>query len=938
MNRVRVASLIGLLAASSAFAQSPGGSVTDTLPVDSKIRVGTLPNGLRYYIRKNTTPQKRAELRLAVNAGSILENNDQRGFAHIVEHTAFNGTTHFAKNNLIQYLQSVGARFGPDINAYTGFDETVYMLSVPTDTASIIENAFTILEDWAHGQVFDSAEVMSERFVVREEWRGRRGAGQRMLERWLPIAFKGSRYAERLPIGTDQSIMSATPSKLRAFYKDWYRPELMAVVAVGDFDVDAIEAQIKRHFEEIPRSSNPKPRTLYDVPSTKAPLIAITSDKEATSSSVELTYKIPSKDGPTVGHYRQSLLERLYLQMLNARLSEITQRPDAPFLSAGASKQRMFARTTDGFTLAARVRDGEIEPGLAGLLTESQRVDKHGFLQSELDRAKRNLLRRFERSFAEREKSTSDEYASELVGNFLEQDPIPGIAFEYELAQKLLPTISLGDVNTLAREWITDENRVIIVQMPDKSGLAPPTESAILGVFDRASKSDVAAYSETVGGEALMDKLPPAGKIVGERSITSIGGTEWKLSNGARVILKPTDFKDDEVLFTANSPGGTSLASDANYMSAAFSAQLASLGGVGPFNRIDLGKKLSGKAVSLAPAIRATTEGFDGRAAPKDLETLMQLVYLYFTAPRLDTTAFAAFHRQAEAFVANRGASPEAAFFDTVQVTMSQHSVRSRPTSAETLAEINTGKSFDFYRDRFADASDFLFVFVGNVQPATLKPLVEQYLATLPSSGRKEKAVVRGEGSPKGVIERTVRRGSEPKASTLIAFTGPCKYSPETRIALRALTALLQIKLTETLREQLGGTYSPSVSGGCSREPREEYTVQIQFGSSPENVETLRTATFRVIDEIKTSGPSAADVAKVKEQIFRAREVDVRQNSYWLSGIVSRDESGEDPGGLVANGAYDQTVRKTSAADIQASAKLYLNTSNYARFVLLPEH
>jgi zinc protease len=937
-----VSAALMLVPLAPAFSQVPAAAppkiaLTTPLPVDPKIRTGKLSNGIRYYIRTNTTPRQRAELRLAVDAGSILENENQLGMAHVVEHTAFNGTTHFAKNELVSYLQSVGVRFGADLNAYTSFDETVYILTIPTDTARIVEKAFTILSDWAHGQVFDSAEVMSERLVVREEWRGRRGAGDRMLQQWLPIAFKGSQYALRLPIGTEQSIMSVTPAKLRQFYRDWYRPDLMAVVAVGDFDPAAIEAQIRKHFSSIPAVRNPKPRPVYDVPATHAPLVGIATDKEATGTTVNLTFKIPAEPSKTAADYRDDLIGQLYVQMLNERLDELTQKPDAPFLAAGASKDNFFARSTEAFSIGARVNEGGVEKGLEGLVTEARRLAQFGFLQSELDRAKQNLLRGYERAYAERDKSQSASLADEYVRNFLEQEPIPGIAYEYDLARQFLGTVTLDDVNRLSKEWMPEENRVIVVQTPLKPGVPVPTESAILAVFDRAAKSTVAAYSESVAGDALLAKLPDQGKIVGAKSIPSIGAVEWKLSNGARVIVKPTDFKDDEILFGASSPGGSSLAPDSTFMSAAFAAQIASLGGVGNLSRIDLGKRLSGKSVGVNPDINETTEGFNGRSSRKDLETLFQLVYLEFTAPRPDSAAFATFRGQGAAFVANRGASPEAVFSDTVQVTMAQHSPRARPLTPATFAEIDARKALDFYRDRFADAGDFTFAFVGNVDTVTLKPLVERYLASLPTRARKETFVDRDRGAPRGVIQRTVRKGVEPKANTIMMFTGGCRYSPETRFRMRALTALMQIKLTESLREKLGGTYSPSVNGGCDREPKQEYAVQIGFGSSPENTDVLYRASLALIDTLKNQGPTPADLEKVKEQIIRSREVDVRQNSYWLGNILARDAAGEDLGGLAANGPYDEMVKKLTAADIKAAAKQYLDTANYARFVLLPE-
>jgi Predicted Zn-dependent peptidases len=934
-------SLTAPLLAQKAQSPTPAASagaipLTTRLPVDPKVKIGTLPNGIRYYIRKNLKPEKRAELRLVVNAGSVLENDNQLGLAHFVEHTAFNGTTHFAKNDLVKYLQSIGVRFGADLNAYTSFDETVYILPVPTDTARIVDEAFTILEDWAHGQVFDSAEVTNERGVVREEWRLGKGANDRMLHQWLPTVLRGSIYAKRLPIGNEASIMSATPARLRSFYKNWYRPDLQAVIAVGDFDPAAIEALIKKHFSGIPKAVNAPKRTLATVPPNKEPLIGIGYDKEATGSDVELMFKLPVEQTKTVADYRRLLTERLYLSMLNTRFAEIAQKPDAPFLGAGGSKGNFIGRTTDAFTLGAGVKDGGIDRGLEALLIEAKRVDQFGFLQSELDRQKESLIRGYERANAEREKTQSSSFVQEYINNYLTGEPIPGIEYEYKLVQQLVPTITLADVNKLASKWITDENRVIIAQSPEKDSVKIPTRAELMAVFEQSAKAPVTAYTENLSTEKLLASTRPAGTITSGREIPAVNITEWKLSNGARVLVKPTDFKADEVLFGAYSVGGTSLASDSDFMSAALASQIVARGGLGQFNLIDLQKKLAGKAASAGANIGETSEGLSGRASPKDLETMFQLIYLDFTAPRLDTAAFQALKNQIGPYLANRGADPDEVFSDTVQVTMSQHSVRARPLTAATFAEVNPEKAYAFYKDRFADASDFTFVFVGNVDTTSLKPLVEKYLASLPSTGRTENFRDNGGEPPKGVVERVVRKGVEPKANTIIDFTGSCAYSPETRFALRAMMELFQIKLNESLREQLGGVYSPSAGGGCARVPRQQYSIQVQFNSSPENVEKLSKTVFALIDSLKSQGPTQADVDKVKEELTRAHEVEVKQNSFWLANIMGREQAGEDVAGLL--GPYDAMIRNLTASQIQDAAKKYFDVNNYARFVLLPEN
>ncbi len=920
------------------FAQQPAGagkpSLDAPLTLDPKIHAGVLPNGIHYYVRANSYPAKRAELRLAVNAGSIVEDDDQRGMAHVIEHMGFNGTTHFKKNELVSYLQSIGVRFGADLNAYTSFDETVYMLKLPTDTARIVEQGVTVLEDWAHGQLFDSTEVANERGVVVEEWRLGRGAFDRMRQQYWPVIFSGSKYADRWIIGTQESILSSNPTLLRRFYRDWYRPDLMAVVAVGDFDADKMVELIKQHFSGIQPAANPRKRANVDVPRNKEPLVAVATDKEATLTSVELMFKLPKEEVRTVGDVRQLLMSRLFSSMLSARLSEISQKPDAPFAQAFAGKGA-FVRSLDIFDLNALAKDGQIEKAAEALITEAHRVDQFGFLASELDRAKQNTLRFYERAYNERDKRESGPLADEYVRHFLTNEHVPGIEVEYQLAEQLLPTITLQEVNALASKWITDENRVVIVQAPQKPGVKVPSQAELLAVIDRAQKAPVVAYTENVSTEPLVATLPPAGKVVSSKQISDAGVTEWKLSNGARVLIKATDFKADEVRFGAYSPGGSSLVPDADFMSANMAAQIVANSGIGKFSRVDLTKKLSGKVANVSPTIFATTEGLAGQASPRDLETFLQLIHLYFTAPRLDTAAAIAFKNQFGALLANRASSPEAAVQDTFAVTMASHHPRVRPLSPAALAEVNPERAYEIFRDRFADASDFTFVFVGNVDTTALKPLAEQYLASLPSKNRKETWKDLGIRPPTGIVEKVVHRGSEPKSFTYVAFTGPIAYTDQNRFDLQALTELVRIKVVETLREKMSGTYSPSIGSSAIKIPQPQYTINAFFSSSPDNAEALSRALFAVIDSVQKHPPSQADVDKVKEQMLRAHETELKQNAYWLSTIMSRDQSGDEIGGVLAR--YDAMIKALTAAQIQRAAKQYFNTSNYVRVVLMPE-
>ena len=904
------------------------------LPFDPAVTVGTLSNGMRYYIRENHKPEKRAELRLVVNAGSVLEDEDQRGLAHMVEHMAFRGTKHFARNQISSYLESVGMRYGPDINAFTSFDETVYMITIPTDTAAIVDKGFQILADWAHYVAFEPSQIERERPVVIEEWRLGQGAENRMQNKWFPVLFTGSRYGERLPIGLKDVLETYKPATLRRFYDTWYRPDLMAVVAVGDFKKGTIESLIRRYLGAIPPATSSRQRPLFPVPPHDSTLVSINSDKEATQSVIRLLYKQPKRFNTTEASYRQHLVENLFGAMFNDRFSEIVQHPNPPFINAFAA-QGDLVRSAESFTLSAVVADNGIMRGLNALLTEGERVKRHGFLQSELDRAKKDLQRGVEQAYAEREKTNSTVYAGAYVSAFLQSEPTTSIDYDLAAVKRLLPGITLAEVNKLAGEWMTDRNRVLATTSPDKPGVAAPSAGELLLAFDAVKGADIAAYSETAPSQSLVDTDPAPGTVVSERQIKEVGVTEWKLSNGVRVLAKPTDFNADQIAFTSYSAGGASLLPDASYIAASAADLIPTTSGVGKFSVIDLQKFLAGKQVSVYPSIDDLSQGISGSASLRDVDTMLQLVYLYFTQPRLDTALVNTFIGRFKGVLANRSASPEAAFSDTLQVTMAQHSPREAPVSVATLDRIDPFKSYDFYRDRFSDASGFTFVFVGNFKPDSLKPLVAKWLGSLPSRGRRETWRDTGIRPPTGVVERVVKKGAEPKARTALVFTGPFEYTRKNRYQLSALAELLNIKLRETLRENMGGTYGVSVSPSASREPYPAYRFTIGFGSAPERLEDLTAAALAQIDSVKRFGAAPEYLTKVKEAAFRAREVALKQNNYWLSQISTFDQNGwslaEIPEG-------DKLIAALTSDDLKQAAIKYLRINNYVRVSLYPEN
>lgn len=931
--------LIAQQPASTAPAQTPAATGAATaplnapIPFDSQVTTGRFANGLRYYVRRNKKPESRAELRLVVNAGSILEENDQRGLAHFVEHMAFNGTKHFPKQETVKFLESIGMRFGPSVNAFTSFDETVYMLEVPTDKPDVLDKAFLILEDWAHNVSFDDEEIDKERGVITEEWRLRRGAGARMQDKQFPILFKGSRYAERLPIGDMEVVQSFKHERLKKFYEDWYRPELMAVVAVGDFDKAAIETLIKNHFETIPKSAATKLRPTYNVPEQPSTLYAIATDKEASGTSVAVYSKMPAPDQTTIGAYRQQIVERLFAGMLSMRFSEMAQKPDAPFLGAGAGRGQ-FVRPLEVSTLSAGVKEDGVERGLDALFTEALRVEKFGFTATELDRVKRNIMRGLERAVTEKENTPSSSLADEYVRNFTEKEPSPGIEYEMALHARFLPEITLAEVNALAKQWVPDNNRVVMVNAPEKSGLAVPDQAKLAAVIASASKKELTAYVDTVGTQPLLENAPSRGEIAKTTTKDAFGITEWELNNGVKVVLKPTTFKEDEILFQGFSPGGTSLASDDDFVPAETASQVIANSGLGKFSAVELRKMLTGKVASARPFIGELEEGIRGSASKKDLETMFQLIYLSFTQPRADADIFNVMTTSTKAQLANQKNTPEFAFANTLNSILSQDHPRARLMTPETVDKMNLDKSFAFYKDRFSDASDFTFIFVGSFDLETMKPLVTQYLASLPATHRKETWKDVGIKRPTGVIEKRVDKGLEPKSRAEIFYSGPFAYNQDERVAIRAMAEVLQIRLRESLREDLGGTYSVSASAGYSKIPRQEYSVTVTFGCNPDRTDELIKTVFKEIDQLKANGPTDKQVADVKETFLRDQETNMKQNGYLLAQLGARYQYGEDVTSLFNMADY---YNKITTAMVRDAARLYLKGDNIVQVTLFPE-
>ncbi|HEX7722970.1 MAG TPA: insulinase family protein [Pyrinomonadaceae bacterium] len=909
-------------------------ALTDSMPVDPQITMGKFANGMSYYIRANKKPEKRAELRLVVKAGSILEDDDQQGLAHLVEHMAFNGTKHFPKNDIISFLESIGMRFGADVNAFTSFDETVYILTVPTDKPEVLDKALLVLEDWAHNLTFDPVETEKERGVVMEEWRLGRGAGMRMLQQIFPVILKDSRYADRLPIGKPEIIQKGKAERLKQFYSDWYRPDLMAVVAVGDFDKAAVEKMVTTHFASIPAATKPRPRQEFDVPGHAETAYAIATDKEANTTSVEIDTLLPSREEKTVGDYRQQTVDRLFSGMLSARFSEIAQQPNAPFINAGAGRDNFFARSKDSATLFAQVKEDGIERGLDAILSEAERVEKFGFTATELDRQKQNVLRLYERNAIEKENRESGSRADEYVRNFLDHESLPTADDEYNLHKKFLPGITLDEINKLAQEWFPDRNRMVVIEAPQKAGLTIPDQAKLAAVLKSATTKELKPYVDSVASATLLDSAPAAGKVIKTAAKESAGLTEWELSNGVKVVLKPTNFKEDEILLRATSPGGSSLAPDSDYIPAAFATQVINAGGVGKFNAIDLRKLMAGKVASATPVITEVYEGINGNSSKKDLETMFQLIYLRFTQPRADANAFNTLATQFKAQLANQSVVPEYNFSKALMAARYQNHLRRQLPTPEMIDNWNLDKSLAFYKDRFADASDFTFVFVGSFDLPTIQPLVEKYLGSLPSIHRKESWKDVGVRTPADVVVKKVEKGVEPKSHSAIVFTGPFEYNQANRIAIRAMSEILQRRLLEVIREELSGTYGISASSTYQRIPNPEYSITIDFGSSPDRTDALLKRVFEEIEKFKTEGPTDQQLTDQREILLRDFETNSKVNSWLVSQLGQKYDNGEDPAGLWL---LPDLYKKIDKAMVQDAAKKYLDTKRYVEVSLFPE-
>ncbi|WP_194852595.1 M16 family metallopeptidase [Nonlabens antarcticus] len=907
----------------------------EMIPMDPSVRMGVLDNGLTYYVKNNGKPEDKVELRLAVNAGSVLEDEDQQGLAHFMEHMNFNGTTNFEKNELVDYLQGIGVKFGADLNAYTSFDETVYILPIPSDDPEKLEKGFLILEDWAHGALLKEDAINDERGVVLEESRNGKGANDRMNKVTIPTQFYGSKYAERLPIGKDEILKNFTPEVLERFYNDWYRPDLMAVVAVGDLDPAVLEQKIKDHFSKIKSVDSPRERPVFELPNHDDTKVAVAQDPEATFASVNVSYKDTFETEPTttVGDYRDDLVNGLYSFMINNRLQEVTQKPNPPFIFAQSSYGGTVAKNKNAYSsFAGSAPDGQLV-ALKAVLEENQRVKLYGFGEGELERAKTAYSSFIQSTYENRDKLESGRLVGQYVQTFLNGGAAPSIEWTYNKTMELLPTITVEEANAKIQKYIHDDNRTIVFTGPTTEN--KPTEEEILKVVNDVASAEIAPYEDAVVRENLIETLPAPGAITKTESNEKLGTTTYTLSNGVTVTTKATDFKNDQILMSAYSYGGTSLYSDDDYLATVFANGGLTQAGVAGLSQTDMDKYMTGKLVNVRPSVGGITENLGGSSTPQDLETMFQLVHVYMTDLNKDEEAYGSFISKQKSFVGRMMSNPQTYFGNEVNEMRNEGNPRYAGFPDEAAYDAaDYDKAYELYKERFSNASDFNFFLVGNVDEAVIMDLSKKYLANLPSTGEKEMYKISDWKEKQGTRKITVNKGTEEKSLVQMIWDYDiATYDAQEELAVNALGEALTIRIIEVLREQEGGIYGGGARGSMSKIPEPGFNFSVSFPCGPDNVEKLIAATQKEIAELKKNGPSDEILNKVKEGYLLEHKEDLKSNSYWLNNLVSASREQRDPNKMMN---FEAEVAKMTAKDIQDVAKKYLN-EDYILAVLMPE-
>lgn len=903
------------------------------LPVDKNVRIGQLDNGLTYYIRHNKLPENRAEFYIAQKVGSILEEPQQRGLAHFLEHMAFNGTKNFPGDDkglgVIPWCETVGIKFGTNLNAYTSIDETVYNISnAPIDRTGVLDSCLLILHDWSNYILLKDDEIDKERGVIREEWRSRNSGMLRVYTDLLPTIYQGDKYADCMPIGSIDVINNFPYKDIRDYYHKWYRPDLQGIVIVGDIDVDTVEAKLKAVFADVQKPVNPAERTYYPVTDNKEPIVAIGTDKEVDDPSIEIYFKqdaTPDSEKNNVGYLASQYMTSMISSMLNARLSELVQSANPPFTRASSYYSDFFvAKTKEAFALSASSKADGIETALKTLLQEAERARRFGFTESEYARARANYLQNLESAYNEREKTKHGSYVREYVQNFLNGEPIPGIEAEYAMMNQLAPNIPLQAMNMVMQQLVPDSNQVVIIAGPAKEGLKYPTKEEVINLLKGMKDLDLQAYVDKVSDEPLMKEAPKGGKIISEKEGDIYGSTKLVLSNGVTVYVKKTDFKADEIRMKGTSLGGKSIFPDKDALNFAVMDNVIAVGGLGNFSQVDLTKVLAGKKVSVNAGLGATTENVFGTCSPKDFETMMQLTYLTFTAPRKDAEAFESFKNRMKAQLESAQANPLSSINDSLQKAMYNNHPRVVMMKPEMMDQIDYDRILEMYNDRFKDASDFTFYFVGNIDLETAKPLIAEYLGALPAINRKETFKDTKMSIRKGVYKNEYAKEQQtPTATIVFLYSGKAPYTLKNDILLSFATQVLDMVYTEEVREKEGGTYGVNCFGDLQKYPKEQLLLQIVFQTDPAKKDKLAGIVVDELKKLAAEGPSDVHLQKVKEYMLKKYADNQKENGYWMNNLNDYFYYGMD-----MTEGYTDIVNSITAKDIQKFVSDLLKQGN----------
>lgn len=907
------------------------------VPMDPAVRTGRLENGMTYFVRYNKEPEKRASFYFIQNVGALLENDNQNGLAHFLEHMALNGTEHFPGKAIISSLEKHGVAFGNNINASTGHDETVYNLSdVPVDSPGLMDTCLMIMYDWSDYVSLTDKEIDAERGVITEEWRTRRDAGFRLMKKYLPVMLKDSKYAERDVIGDLKVISGFNYDTLRSFYNEWYRPDLQAVAIVGDFNPDEMEKKVKDLFSKLKAVKNSRPRPVFEVPYHKETLFVLATDKEASQSTVAVYIKRKGTDPSekNLGYIREQIIIRLMNSMIGTRISELLQKGTPPFVTGGVSYSELV-RGLDALAIVATANPNKEDAALKSIYTEAERARRSGFTKGELDRAKANLMTSYENYYKQKDKIPNDSYVSGMQDYFLTKEPLTSIDFDYEFVKNALPAITVEEVSKFFSSLITDENRVIVVQGPEGEDIKHLSETEAKEIINAVKASDIAPYEDAVLGESLITETLTGSEIIKRVELKQFDAVEWTLANNAKVVFRKADFEKDNVSLSAFSLGGTSLYETDMLPSATIMMNLIGFYGLGDYDNVTLQKMMAGKKASASISLGQLTEGINGSSTPKDLETMMQLLWLRFSKPRFDKQAHDAIMMRYKALLTNMEKDPTKIMQDSVSLFLTSFSPRTVLMNNQMLERVDLEMIKKIYSERFSNASGFTFIIVGNIDEAVIRPLVEKYIGSIKGGNDKETYIDRNIRQPKGKYIKDVRIPlTVPKSTVYLNYSADLKYIPYNNLCMKVINGILDLVFTEKVREEAGGTYGVQVGFTSQLNPNQNASGMIMFDCDPEKAGTLKGIIYNEIDKMVKTGPSKENLDKAVNNMLKNREESKLHNSYWSNALYSFYYTGinvNDPEN------YEDILKKLTVKDIQKIARLFFTKADVADIVFRPK-